>query len=70
MPYYRCQSCRLLSYSAASHATVGVCAHCDAPLADAEQVESPGIPPVAGNRFTGPGAGATPSREAERAGRR
>ena len=41
MPYYRCSDCALLSYSAAHHSTVGGCAHCDAPLAVAEEVERP-----------------------------
>ena len=41
MPYYLCPSCRLLSYSAAGHSTVGKCAHCDAPLAGAQHVPPP-----------------------------
>jgi hypothetical protein len=53
MPYYRCQSCLLLSYSAAHHSTVGRCAHCDEPLRSAEVVESER--PLAGayDRFAG-----------------
>ena len=32
MPYYRCPSCDVISYSAAGYSTVGVCSECSSPL--------------------------------------
>jgi hypothetical protein len=49
MPYYRCTICSLVSYSAANYSTVGTCAHCDSPLADAEVVSEPAR---LGSRYT------------------
>ena len=50
MPYYRCTSCLLLSYSAANHSTVGRCAHCDTPLAKSVEVEHE-LPRARSRRF-------------------
>ena len=41
MPYYRCTSCALLSYSAANHSTVGRCPYCEVPLPGAKEEETP-----------------------------
>jgi anti-sigma regulatory factor (Ser/Thr protein kinase) len=38
MPYHRCPSCGVTSYSAAAHSTVGVCPSCATPLADHSRV--------------------------------
>jgi anti-sigma regulatory factor (Ser/Thr protein kinase) len=38
MPYHRCPSCGVTSYSAAAHSTVGACPSCAAPLADHSRV--------------------------------
>jgi anti-sigma regulatory factor (Ser/Thr protein kinase) len=34
MPYYRCPSCGLTSYSAAGHSASSACSNCSAPLSD------------------------------------
>ena len=38
MPYHRCTTCGLTSYSAAAHATASLCPSCSAPLGDDSKV--------------------------------
>lgn len=44
MPYYRCPSCGVTSYSAAGHSTVGVCPECASPLGSGSSWLRPGDP--------------------------
>ena len=60
MPYYRCTSCSLISYSAANYSTVGICAHCDSPLAGSEVVREPERSPRLFSRRSPVASGAMP----------